>query len=753
VRAIDREKTFSYLRVFTRPSPLTPLPKGEGTDFRESTMNTLIDKNTRVLIQGITGKQGRRVSMEMLDYGTHVVAGVTPGRGGQDVYGVPVYNSVAEAMAEHTDINASLVSVPREGTKDAVLEAIAVGKIKMVNILTEGVPRQDAARIVRAARDAGVRVVGPASVGIINPIDRVKIGAIGGNDPGVFYPGEIAIFSKSGGMCLSLATEIFNVLGHGTSIVVGIGGDRISGSDFCDLLELVRNDDRTKLVILNGEVGGDYEERAARYIQDTRFPKPVIARITGIGAQNIFPRGSRMGHAGAIIGEGRFGTYESKVEAFERVGVPVAKTSEDLVGFIEKTLPHRRQDFEAPLSKDFELVSISKQKLETMKSQLRAVQIRTHLTQIVDGTPFFRGRALPQLMRQASAARMIFEALTKEDDGRQQTDQLARDLVLCATTNPASESARAAARASSRGGSPMNAAIAAGLLALPAAGNPLPAALHQRYAPLEADALTLFTQVVDLVACILGNELQWNESEHLESAMFRAIAGRQPSRVENLLMQAIFVSCVDHTPATPSSLAAIASYSGGTSLKTALAAGISAMGESHAGAGEGTGQILQTYLAKLRESGGAFEADGVRVADLKDLAAYIINKITGAYGGQKGKIPGYGHRHYGLYGRDPRAVALLTIAKELGLAGDHCTLACEIETILKKKKAMGLCFNVDGVIGALLSDLGLRPETGKAFFIIPRTVGLLGQLLEQDPGSFFRLANESVIYIGPGPRA
>ena len=221
----------------------------------------------------------------------------------------------------------------------------------------------------------------------------------------MFYPGEIAIFSKSGGMCLSIATEIFNVLGHGTRLVVGIGGDRISGVDFKDLLELVRNDDQTKLVILMGEVGGDYEEQAARYIRETKYPKPVIARITGIGAQNIFPRGSRMGHAGAIIGEGAFGTYESKVAAFEQAGVKVAKTSEELIAFVERALPQRRQDFEAAMSKEFELVSISKEKLENLKSQVRAVQIRTHLTHIIDGMPYFRGRPLPQLMRRRRSRR------------------------------------------------------------------------------------------------------------------------------------------------------------------------------------------------------------------------------------------------------------------------------------------------------------------------------------------------------------
>jgi citrate synthase len=180
------------------------------------------------------------------------------------------------------------------------------------------------------------------------------------------------------------------------------------------------------------------------------------------------------------------------------------------------------------------------------------------------------------------------------------------------------------------------------------------------------------------------------------------------------------------------------------------------MGDSHAGAGEGTARILLDFVSKMRQAqqaGGVFEADGVRIADHKDLAAYIVNKITGAYGGKKGRIPGYGHRYYGLYGKDPRASTLLSIVQELGLGGEYCWLAAEIEAILKKKKSMALCFNVDGVIGALLCDLKLPPETGKALFIIPRSVGLLGQLLEQDPGSFFRLQNDSVIYIGPAMRS
>jgi len=719
-------------------------------------MSILIGKDTHVLIQGITGKQGTKISLEMIDYGTSVVAGVTPGKGGETIHGVPVYDRVEEAVRAHPEVNTSLVLVPREGARDAAFEAIACDRIKLVNILTEGMPRRDAAEIVRFAKEHDTRVIGPASIGIINPIERVKVGAIGGNDPGVFYPGEIAIFSKSGGMCLSIATELFNTLGVGTSIVVGIGGDRITGTNFKDLLELVREDEDTSLVILNGEVGGDYEEEAARYIKETNYPKRVVARLTGIGAQNIFPRGSRMGHAGAIIGEGRYGTYQSKVEAFENAGVPVAKTSSELITIVERAMPRRGPDFEGAVSKELELVSISKTKLENLKSQVRAVQLRTHLTRIADGMPYFRGFPLTDLMREASIAEMIFMALKKEDASEEDAVRLVRDLVLCAESCPPGEGALEAAAGSFKGGSPVNAAVSAGLLAAePPDCDRLPADVRERYAPQELEALALIPQVIGIAAHLLGNRAAWDGTAGIASVIFQALAGREPSAVEADLLRAIFVSCVDHTPATPSSLAAITSYSGGNSLKTALAAGITAMGGAHAGAGEGAAKVFGEFMTKMRravESGGGFEADGVRVTNLDELAAYMVDKITGVYGGEKGRIPGYGHRYYSLYGRDPRAETLLEIAAELGVAGDYCALARKVESSLKEKKSPGLCINVDGVIGALLCEMGLPAAAGKAMFVIPRSVGILGQLLEQDPGAFFRLSNDSIIYIGPEPR-
>ena len=715
-------------------------------------MSLLIGRDTRLIVQGITGKQGTKLSREMTDYGTHVVAGVTPGKGGMTLDGVPVYDTVAEAVLAHSEANASLVSVPRESARDAAFEAITSRPIRLVNILTEGLPRRDAAEIVQCAEDHGVRVVGPASVGIINPIERVKIGAIGGNDPGVFYPGQIAIFSKSGGMCLSIATEIFNKLGYGTSLVVGIGGDRISGTSFRDLLELVRDDDHTALVILNGEIGGTEEEEAAAYIADSHYPKRVVARLTGIGAQELFPPGSRMGHAGAVIGEDA-GTYDGKVRALERAGVQIAKTSEELTTLVEQAMPRRGPDLDDAVSEELELVSIAKAKLENLKAQVRAVHIRTAITHIADGTPYFRGYPLTDLMRHASIAEMAFMALKKQDVSHEDAFQLKRDLLHCARHHPPSAEALAVAAGAYAAGGQAHVAVSAALLAMP---EPDPAALPkdiaERYTLGQAQALLLVPSVVTIAAHLLGHPDAWDEVRCIDGAVLKALSGSPGPASRRDVLRAAFVACIDHTPATPSSLAAVASYSGGNSLKAALAAGITAMGDIHAGAGEGAARVLRDFLARFREAtaqGGALEADGVRIADLAELGAYVVDKIKGVYGGPKRRIPGYGHRYYSTYGQDPRARALLQIASELGVAGEACELAIAIEHSLREKKSPGLCINVDGALGALLCALGLPPEAGKPLFILPRTIGMLGQLLEQREGSFFRLSNDSILYTGP----
>lgn len=705
-------------------------------------MSILVDKDTKVIISGITGKQGMKLAREMVDYGTQVVAGVTPGKGGTMVDAIPVYDTIADALREHPEANTGLVSVPRNYAKQAAVEAIKCRKLPLVNILTEGLPNKDASEIVEYAQEYGVRVIGPASVGMIAPQHRVKIGAIGGNDPGVFYPGGIAVFSKSGGMCMSIALEIFNDLGYGVSVVVGVGGDRIVGTTFVDLLELVRDDPETRLVILNGEVGGNYEEEAARYIRENGFPKRVVARMSGIGGEAIFARGSRMGHAGAIIGEGSVGSFESKVRALEEAGVPVAKSSEELITLVEREMPRRGPDFERAIESDIELVSISKAKLEGLKSQVRAVQTKTGLTQLVNGVPFFRGYALPELMSKASVPEMIYMALREEDPTPEVMPGFDKALDYCRAHAAVPEAALTAASASYAAGNSLNAACAAGLLAMDEPSTDVPVELADTLSSTEFAALTLAHQVAEIIAHTLGNDAY--EAHSLVDAFFGALAGRAPDRAESSLIRAMFVACIDHTPATPSSLAAITSYSGGNSLKTALAAGITAMGDAHAGAGEGMAEMIVDAL------NGA-EPSAEPSSDIAAIAQHVVDKFAGKFGGAKTKIPGYGHRYYSLYGEDPRALAMLQIAEQCGKKGRCTELTLEIESVLKRDKAPGLCLNVDGAIGALICEMGISPKAGKGTFIIPRTIGILAELLEQKAGSFFRLANESIIYTGPEP--
>jgi len=511
---------------------------------------------------------------------------------------------------------------------------MSTGSISLVNILTEGIPSKDAAYIVDYAKDHGIRVVGPASVGIISPKDKVKTGAIGGNDPGVFYPGNIAIFSKSGGMCLSLALEIFNKLGYGVSIVVGIGGDKIIGTTFRDLLELIRDDPNTRLVILNGEVGGNYEEEAAEYIRTTGFPKRVIARMSGVGGEALFARGSRMGHAGAIIGEGSVGSYESKVNAFESVGVSVARSSEDLITLVEREMPRRGPDFEKAIAGDMELVSISKSKLEDMKKQVRAVQTKTALTQLRNGIPFFRGYALPDLIEKASVPEVVYMALNEEDPT---PDTLAHFMELWADSRKhsvVSREALAAARTSYADGNSLNAACAAGLLTLPEENTPSEG---------KCARLAHLHQVIAIASHILGNDESMNENSSIEEEFFTALSGRKPTPKETNIARGIFIACIEHTPTTPSSLSALTSYSGGNSLKTALAAGISAMGDAHAGAGEGTAEMLRDYLKEYSESianSGEYRIQGTVIKSEEGLAKYIVDKYAGKFGEAKKKIPG-----------------------------------------------------------------------------------------------------------------
>ena len=275
-------------------------------------MAILIGKNTTALVQGITGSQGSYHTKLMLEYGTKIVAGVTPGKGGTEVHGVPVFDTVEEATSRFK-ANASIIFVPAPSAKDAVLENIAAG-FNPVVVITEGLPVKDEIQIMEVARLKGITIIGPNTPGIITP-SECKLGIMPGH---IFKQGKVGLVSRSGTLTYEIAASL-TAAGLGQSTCLGVGGDPVVGLSFVDVLEMFRKDPGTESIAMIGEIGGNAEEMAAEYIKNTKYPKPIAAYVAGRAA----PPGKRMGHAGAII-IGRSGTAETKIEALKDAGVKLA---------------------------------------------------------------------------------------------------------------------------------------------------------------------------------------------------------------------------------------------------------------------------------------------------------------------------------------------------------------------------------------------------------------------------------------------
>lgn len=287
-------------------------------------MAIIVDENTRVIVQGITGYQGKFHTERMLKYGTKIVAGVTPGKGGMEVLSVPVFDSVKEAVRE-TDANASVIFVPAPFAADAVMEAADAG-LDVIVCITEGIPVHDELKVYWRVKEAGATLIGPNCPGVISP-GKSHLGIM---PVQIFKPGNVGIVSRSGTLTYQIAYNLTK-LGIGQSTVIGIGGDRIIGTDFVEILRLFEDDDETKAVVMVGEIGGRDEEIAAEFIRE--MSKPVVGYVAGLTA----PPGKRMGHAGAII-EGGVGTAESKIKALESAGARVGKTPMEVAEIVAEIL-------------------------------------------------------------------------------------------------------------------------------------------------------------------------------------------------------------------------------------------------------------------------------------------------------------------------------------------------------------------------------------------------------------------------------
>jgi len=285
-----------------------------------------ISENSKVCVQGITGGQGSFHTQLMLDYGTNIVAGVTPKKGGQEVLGVPVFNSVQEAVQER-GVDTSIIFVPARFTYGAVLESLNAG-VSMTSIISEGVPVLDMLRLVETAHSKGLHLIGPNTPGMLIP-DKIKLGIMPSD---MCHFGTVATIAKSG----TLSYEIAKSLGNadiGVSAYIGIGGDPIRGTTLVEAFDYYVKDQGTNIIILIGEIGGDDEEKVAAYIEENKVKKPIVAYIAGKSA----PEGKRMGHAGAII-SGNVGTAQGKIDALSAVGAEIAETPWDIPNMVKEML-------------------------------------------------------------------------------------------------------------------------------------------------------------------------------------------------------------------------------------------------------------------------------------------------------------------------------------------------------------------------------------------------------------------------------
>jgi succinyl-CoA synthetase alpha subunit len=287
----------------------------------------IVDSDTRLVVQGLTGSEGRFHGLRNRHYGTNVVAGVTPGKGGQDVEGIPVFNTVADAVAD-AGANTSLIFVPARFAADAIYEAVDAG-IGTVICITEHIPAHEMMLVYTYIRPKGVTMIGPNCPGVLSP-GKANVGIIPAE---VFAEGSIGLVSRSGTLTYQIGYELAQ-LGLGNSTIVGIGGDPVVGSSFIDVLERFEADPETELLVLVGEIGGDEEEKAAEFI-DEHVTKPVVAYIAGFSA----PPGKTMGHAGAII-SGSSGTAQAKKEALEAVGVQVGTTPTEVAKLVADRMSH-----------------------------------------------------------------------------------------------------------------------------------------------------------------------------------------------------------------------------------------------------------------------------------------------------------------------------------------------------------------------------------------------------------------------------
>ena len=646
------------------------------------------------------GREGTRHAGLMRDFGTRIVAGIAPGEGGARVHEtIPVYDTIAECLKYHPYVAAASVWRQFSMAKESVIEASDAG-IPLVVLITEGIPLRDVREMLVAARRNGTILIGGNSPGVIFPPERVKVGML----PDVFYPEEpspgkfgpkgVTIISRSGAILYHMSDALASV-GIAQNAVIGIGGDAAIGSTFLDLVPLVMRYPNTDLVVMAGEIGGIQEERLAQDIRlhPERYPKPVVALISGAHA----PEGKTMGHAGAIVAPGQaYGTFKSKKEALESAGVTVVNSQYDLIEAVKAKLRKTYFDPERYYEKMRHI----------WDAKVVAPTWGTLITQVEPNNLIISGYPLQQIIGRKGLLDVANLLIEGEFPDPESSEQLRKTALKGAL--------EAAPSVSRYGHEDISQTLARALL-----GDTTLAAFPQkgRSGPKLKTAYAL-GRVGRYLATILQTTPALkglSEETSFTELMYRVVKGNMIFDVDRgKLIEAMAVASVDHGVTPPSAQVAILSATTRVDYAMSVASGVGTITDVHGGAGRKAALFFSQCVSRSKK-------DGV---DLREATRLEVREYVRA--GRR--IEGLGHRIHTL---DPRRDVLWRLSADAGVAAENVAVAKMISDVFKQVRGMDLPINVDGVIGAIVADMGLDPLIAKALFIWGRVAGLSAHYFEE----------------------
>jgi succinyl-CoA synthetase alpha subunit len=646
------------------------------------------------------GREGTRHAGLMQEYGTRIVAGIAPGEGGTRVQEtIPVYDTIAECLRDHPYVAAASVWRQFSMAKDSVIEAIQAG-IPIVVLITEGIPLRDVRDMLTSARRNRTIMIGGNSPGIIFPPEQVKVGML----PDVFYPEELSpgkfgprgvtIISRSGAILYHMSDALASV-GIAQNAVIGIGGDAAIGSTFVDLVPLVMSYANTDLVVIAGEIGGIQEERLAEDIRahPERYAKPIVAVVSGAHA----PEGKTMGHAGAIVAPGQaYGTFKSKRDALEGAGVVVVNSQYDLIDAVKAKLKKTYFDPERYYEKMRHI----------WDAKVAAPSWGTVITEVKPNNLMISGYPLRDIIGRKG----LLDVANLLVDGDFPTPELSEELRKTALKG-ALESDSTVVRFQNED---ISQTLARALLC-----DKVLAAFPQkgRSGPRLKTAFAL-GRLGRYLAEILGTSPALkglSEESSFSDLVYRTITGSKRLDSEKArLIEAMAVASVDHGVTPPSAQVTLVSATTRPNYAVAVSSGIGAITDVHGGAGRKAALLFSQCVSRARKN-------------KLDLAEATRLEIT-EYVRTGRRIEGLGHR---IHTQDPRRDVLWKLSEEAGIAGENVAVSKIISNVFKQVRGMSLPINVDGVIGAIVADMGLDPVIAKALFIWGRIAGLSAHYFEE----------------------